>query len=301
MKSKRAIINFKFFVILFILIIFGIIGFQIFGAARFETILAEQGEVIDGFWTKALVIRDEKVIKSPVSGRVEFAGIEGDRASYGSKIAEIKYQNKNKSVYNSEAGIISFAVDGLEDKLNKDQLYQLDLSKFDEYRGNYQHRISGRMINKSEPLYRIINNFELYLIVPADKKQAERFRKNEIVFIQENNSSDLLKAKVLRIKNEREESYIFVKMNLFVPEWINVRKVKVNFIKNIYRGIKIPRDAVFNQPSGQGVLKVTGYNKYEFQEIVILDGNQKEVIVSGVELGDEIITNPEDFDYGREA
>ncbi len=301
MKSTKLVFNFKLFVIIFILIIFGIIGFQIFGEAKLETILAEQGEVIDGFWTKALIIRDEKVIKSPVSGRVDFADIEGDRASYGSEIAKIKSQNNNKRVYNSAAGIISFAVDGLEDKLNKDDFYQLDLRKFDEYKGSYQHMISGRMISESEPLYRIINNFELYLIVPADKKQAERFRKNEIVFIQENNSSDLLKAKVLKIKQEKEKSYIFVKMELFVPEWINVRKVKINFIKNIYRGIKIPKDAVFNQPSGQGVLKVTGYNKYEFQEIMIIDGNQEEVIVSGLEIGDEIITNPEDFDYGRGA
>jgi putative membrane fusion protein len=300
MKKRKAILNFKFFVIVFILVISGIIGFQIFGAARFETVLAEQGEVIDGFWTNAVVIRDEKVIKPPVSGRVEYTAIEGDRAPYGSKIAEIESQDKIKNVFNSEAGIISFAVDGLEDKLNKDKLNQLDLDKLDEYKGNYQHRISGKMIKESEPLYRIINNFELYLIVPAEKKQAERFRKNEIVFIQENNSSDLLKARIIRINHESEKSYIFVKMDLFVPEWINVRKVKINFIKNIYRGIKIPRKAVFNQPTGRGILKVTGYNKYEFQEIKIIDGNQEEVIISGVEIGDEIITNPEDFNYGRE-
>jgi len=58
---------------------------------------------------------------------------------------------------------------------------------------------------------------------------------------------------------------------------------------------------VFNQLSGQGVLKVTGYNKYEFQEVFILNGNEEYVIVSGLKIGEEIITNPEDFDYGREA
>src|SRR6056297_2266282 len=103
MKSKNNIFNLKLFVILFILIITGIIAVQIFGAARFETVFAEQGEVIDGFWTEALVIRDEKVIKAPVSGRVEFSDIEGDRASYGSKVAEIKHQAKTKNVYNKEA------------------------------------------------------------------------------------------------------------------------------------------------------------------------------------------------------
>ncbi|MFW6295297.1 MAG: HlyD family efflux transporter periplasmic adaptor subunit [Halanaerobium sp.] len=300
MKIRKAIFNFRIFVIIFILVISGIIVFQIFCAARLETILAEQGEVIDGFWTNALVIRDEKVIETPVSGRVEYIAEEGDRAPYGCRIAEIESKDKIRNIFNSKAGIISFAVDGLEDKLNKDQLNQLDLDKFDQYKGDYQHRISGKMIQESEPLYRIINNFELFLIVPAEKKQAERFRENEIVFVQENNSSDLLKAKVMRINHESDKSYIFVKMDLFVPEWINLRKVKINFIKNIYRGIKISRKAVFNQPSGRGVLKITGYNQYQFQEIEIIDGNQEEVIISGLEIGDEIITNPEDFNYGRE-
>ena len=90
-------------------------------------------------------------------------------------------------------------------------------------------------------------------------------------------------------------------MDQFVPKWTNRRRIDLNIIKNIYRGIKIPRKAVFNQPSGRGVLKVSGYNKFEFQEITILNGNEKYVIVEGLEIGEEIITNPEDFSYGREA
>jgi len=46
--AKKKNISFKPFVLIFILIITLIIGIQIFGAARFESVLAAQGEVIDG-------------------------------------------------------------------------------------------------------------------------------------------------------------------------------------------------------------------------------------------------------------
>jgi len=301
MAEKKNIFSFKYFVIIFIIIITAIIAFQIFGASRFETTAAEQGEVIDGFWTDALVVRDEAVLSSPFSGRAELLDVEGDRQRAGSKIAEIITSNNIKSIYSNKAGIISFAVDGLESKINIDNINNINLNNFDEIKGDYQHRISGRDIDKSEPLYRVVNNFELYLIAASEKKEAERFSLNEIVFIQEKNSSELLKAVITNIINLQNGSYIFIKMDLFVPQWLNVRRVNVNFIKNIYRGIKIPKKAVFNQPSGQGVLKVTGYNKYEFQEILVLEGNKDEVIVSGLEVGDEVITNPEDFNYGREV
>lgn len=301
MKDKKTLWSFKSFVVLFILIIAAIIAVQIFGAARFETILAEQGEVIDGFWTDAIIIRDEKLFRSPISGRAMLMSSEGERAAAGTEIAEVSSVGQKIKIYNKEPGIISFAVDGLEEDLNKDMLDQINLNHFNDFKADYQHRISGRNINKSAPLYRVVNNFELYLIVSAGKKEAERFRINEVIFIQEDASSELLKGRIINIKNEIDNSYIFVKMDRFVPRWLNARRLKVNFIKNIYRGIKIPEKAIFKQPSGQGVLKVTGYNKYEFQEINILESGNQEAVVSGVEIGDEIITNPEDFDYGREG
>ena len=298
--AKNKSTNFKPFVAAFILIIVFIIGVQIFGAARFESILAAQGEVIDGFWTDVLIVRDEKVVKSPIAGRVDLTAGDGDRIASGKKIAEISSSNQRQKIFNHKAGIISFAVDGLENKINIDNLYQVNLNNLEQLKGNYKHLISGDRIKKNEALYRIINNFKLYLIAEVPKSQADRFRINELIFLKQKNSDKLIEAKISDIRQNLEDTFFYIELERFIPEWTNRRRINLNIIKNIYRGIKIPRSAVFNQPSGQGVLKVTGYNKYEFQEVVILDGNDQHVIVSGLEIGEEIITNPEDFNYGRE-
>lgn len=300
-NSNKSPTSFKPFVIIFILIIALIIGVQLFGAARFETILAAQGEVIDGFWSDVLIVRDEKIIKAPVTGRVELMVGEGDRLASGIKLAEIKSSNQTQKIYNKKAGIISFAVDGLEEEVNLANLNQINLNNFDDLNGDYTHLLSGDRIKKGEALYRIINNFKLYIIAEIPQKQIERFRINELIFLEQKNSEKLIEAKIVDIRHQLDRTFFFIELEKFIPRWINRRRINLNIIKNIYRGIKIPRKAVFNQPSGRGVLKVSGYNKYEFQEVVILNGNDEYVIVSGLEIGEEIITNPEDFDYGREA
>ncbi|ADQ15024.1 HlyD family efflux transporter periplasmic adaptor subunit [Halanaerobium hydrogeniformans] len=302
MQNNKKYPKFKIFFLLFIFIIIFIIGYQILGAAKFETIIASQGEIVDGFWANSVVVRDEKVFKAPISGRADLVEDEGDRIAVGEKVAEINSNNDKKSIYNNKAGILSFAVDGLENEINSRGISQIDLNKIDDYKANYKHRITGRNIKEGEALYRIINNFEFYLIVPASKAQAERFQTNEIVFVQGKNSQAMLRARIIDIRADNEDNhYLFVKLDFFVPRWINVRRVNIKLIKNIYRGITIPRKAIFNQPSGQGVLKVSGYNEYKFQEITIIDSNQEAAVVEGIEIGDKIITNPEDFDYGREG
>ncbi|SIR00076.1 HlyD family efflux transporter periplasmic adaptor subunit [Halanaerobium kushneri] len=299
--AKKSSTSFKPFVIIFILVITLIIGIQLFGAARFETILAAQGEVIDGFWSDALIVRDEEVIKSPVSGKVKLMVGEGDRLASGIKLAEIKSSNQLQKIFNKEAGIVSFAVDGLENKVNANDLKQINLSNFEELKGNYRHLLSGDRIKKEEPLYRIINNFKLYLVAQIPNSQVKRFRTNELIFLEQKNSDKLIEAKIVDIRHNLNNTFFVIELDQFISRWINRRRININIIKNIYRGIKIPRKAVFNQPSGQGVLKVSGYNKYEFQKVVILNGNSQYVIVNGLDIGEEIITNPEDFDYGREA
>ncbi|MGM0499520.1 MAG: HlyD family efflux transporter periplasmic adaptor subunit [Bacillota bacterium] len=299
MKNNKSI-SFKPFVIIFVLIILVLIGIQIFGASRFESILAAQGEVIDGFWSEALIVRDEKVIKSPMTGKVELLTGEGDRLASGRELAVIKSSDNQQKIFNKTAGIVSFAVDGLEAEINLDNLEQITLNNFNDFKGNYKHLLSGDKIKKGEALYRVVNNFQLYLITEVPESQSDRFNINELIFLEERNSDDLYEAKIIDIRHNLNKTFFHIKVEQFIPEWINRRRIELNIIKNIYRGIKIPRKAVFSQLSGQGVLKVSGYNKYDFQEIKILNGNQDYAIVSGLEIGEEIITNPEDFDYGRE-
>lgn len=300
MKKKKNI-NFKPFVIIFILIITVIIAAQFFTAVRFETIFAAQGEVIDGFWSDLLIVRDEKVFSTPKSGELKILISEGDRYAFGKKIAQVNSTNQNQNIYNKRAGIVSFAVDGLEAEINFKNLKEINLNNFAKIKGNYRHLISGDKIKEDESLYRIINNFQLHLIAEVPENYSDRFRVNELVFLQEKNQDNLIEARIIDIRNKLDKKFFYIKVEQFIPQWISRRRVNINIIKNIYRGIKIPRQAVFNQLSGQGVLKVSGYNQYEFKEVVILNGNEDYVIVTGLEIGEEIITNPQDLNYGREA
>lgn len=300
MKKKSVKKRFLPYVVFFIVFVAVIIITQILDFSNYDLITAAHGEIIDGFETTALVVRDEKNIKSPLAGEVDLSSLEGDRISAGTKIADIDGENRSLTIYNKIPGVLSFASDGLEDLITPSNMTELDFNNLEKYKGNYRHLISGNKVEKGQNLYRIINNFRLFLVVPAEREEAERFRVNEVVFLTENKKTELIRGKIIDINYGVEQSYIFVKTDIFIPEWINIRWADINFIKNIYRGIKVPRKAVFTQPSGQGVLKLSGYNKHVFQEVVVVDGDQDQVIVKGLEVGDKVIINPEDFNYGIE-
>lgn len=297
--SKK--INFKPFVLVFILIISLILIIQIFTTSNFETILAAQGEIKDGFWTNALIIRDEKVVESPIKGNLNILISEGDRYSIGNKIAVLSSSNEKINFYNRNAGIISFSFDGLEKKVNLNNIDQINLNNFNKFDSNYNQHFNGDQIHKNKPLYRVINNFKLNIMVEVPKNYQDRFRVDELIFLQEKNTDQLIRAKISEIKYSLDSTYFNIELERFVSEWLSRRWIDLNIIKNIYRGIKIPKKAVFTQPSGQGVLTVNGFNKFKFKEVMVLDGNEDDVIVNGLEIGEEVIVNPEDFDYGREV
>ena len=263
---------------------------------RLEVIEARHGELIDGFGTEALLIRDETVFKAPVSGNVDFEKYDGERVSHGDRIITIDAFN----VYCQKPGIISFSTDGLEDLLRPENIGLISTERFSDFERDFQQLSRGSYVNEGQTLYRIANNFVLYLMFNTTTKEAERYSENEVVFVKTGNEERLFRGRVKNITTNQEESLLTIKLENFLQEWLDLRWVDIKFIKNIYRGIVIPQSAVFNQPQGRGVLVVDPRGEYYFREIEIKFAVDEKLIVDNVNNGDRIIANPEVVNYGRE-
>ncbi len=300
-KREQKKSKLSYFVFLFIAILLVIIIYQLIDLRNFKLATAVHGEVIDGFKSKALVIREEKVFRAPYKGIVEVLKEENQRINSGEKVAIIKNQSNQYPIYNHRAGIISYATDGLEKILNEQSLADISVQNLNNYERSYQHLINNNRVQKGEPVYRIVNNYQLYLAVPTTSQEAEEYRLGEIIFINDGKDDDLIEGEIIRIDNNIEQSLIIVKLERYIPRWTNLRWVDVRFIKNIYRGIRIPRKAIFTKPDGQGVLLLRNSGSYFFREIIIVDGNDNHAIVEGLDVGDNVITNPEDFNFGRKG
>ncbi|MFW6281611.1 MAG: HlyD family efflux transporter periplasmic adaptor subunit [bacterium] len=255
---------------------------------------AHYGEVVDGFQSRGLVLRNETVYSSNISGIIELRSAEGDRVSSGTEILKIN----EHLIYNNHPGIISYANDGLEEILNPYNISNINLEKYNSIKRNFKQNTNGDYIQKGQAAYRIVNNNELYIIIQCSQKEINRYLTNERVFIQSDINGNLIRARVYDKYINGDKGLMTLKLDNFIEEWINLRWVEFKFIKNIYKGIKVPRGSVFRSSEGQGVLVYRNGN-YSFRNINIINGNTEEVIVKGIHIGEQIVVNPEELNYGR--
>lgn len=294
MKSVKM----KWLLLILVMILIGIIFSYYSQKPNFQPAL--YGEVIDSIESEALIIRDEKVIYADNDGVITLSYKEGERASYGQKVIKINNQNNNEAYYAKQSGLISYGFDGLEGEFEFDNLSQYSVDKFTDLQSDYDHLVSDREINSGDPIYRIVNNSKVFFAFILENSEADNYRIREQVFLNESNSKrNLIKGRVYNKISNSDKTVILIEVNKFKDDWLNRRYINFELISNIYRGLVIPRSAVFNTAQGRGVLVENNRGIIEFRNLEIIGGNSKELVVERLNLGDRIIINPEVLNYGR--
>jgi len=299
-NENKPILGNNKFVIFLILIVVIILVFFYFKYNQRYIVQASYGEIEDSFITEALIIRDEKLALAPISGKVVTHCKENERISYGQKIITIKGSNKKINLYNQQSGIISYATDGLENILKPEAVENINCENYGSFNREYNQLVKGNRVDKGSPAFRIINNYKIYLVIKTDVSEAQRYHNNELIFIEPAEiDKDRIEGHIVSKKIDDKQALLVVKLNRFIEEWLNTRRVKIKFIKNIYRGIIIPQKAVFSQPEGEGVLVYIDRGNYKFKKVKIKHKYEDKVIVTGLEIGDNVILNPAKYNYGR--
>ncbi|MFW6381340.1 MAG: HlyD family efflux transporter periplasmic adaptor subunit [Bacillota bacterium] len=290
---KKQLLIYLLLILIFVVIL------TLFNRPGHRLFVAKYGELVDGFETGGLVIRKEKVVKAPVSGEVSLVQDEGERVAHGSKIMEIDNATTSITLYNSQPGVISFATDGLEG-LTPDRIQEISLQEYRKFSRDYQQLLDGEEIEAGQPAFRIVDNFQLYVLLEVQQSAGDRFTRGETVFVRPLNfDRGLIKGQVISLDYYADSALVGVKLNGFVDEWLSQRRVEVELIKDIYRGTIIPRQAIFTDSRGSGVLVYTLEGNYKFTEIEIEDKTEEMAVVSGIDSGERVVLNPGDFEYGR--
>ncbi len=255
--------------------------------------LVKYGQVIDGFQTEALIVRNEKIYKAPISGNIIFFEKEGDRVKSGQAVAKVSNYNMTRTIYSREAGIISYSFDNLKNGLNTNNVKEISIEKFENIKNSFQKRIENEYIKEDKSLFRLVNNTNMYAVIKTTSEEAERYWINETVFISnKNNDNRLLEATIIDVINYDNKSLLILKLKRFVDDWLNVRKVNVQFVKNIYRGILIPSSSILPTNDGYKVAVVKSNNDYELKKIKIVFKGDNHLIIDGLDVGDKILINP---------
>lgn len=267
--------------LVFVFLLFWLIFFYSPPGGPVYTVQFEK--VRDEFATEAVFIRDELVINSPYSGRIELIASEGERLRSGSPI--ISVGSEEKKVYSWETGLISYKIDGWESILVPGEWSTLDPDILKRVSNDFNAIRQGQRIREGEPVIRVVNNFTLYLgvFIPEDLPLPQAGRRLRVEFPRLD--QEIYWGRVVEV-NYRER-IIFLELSEFTDEFLSLRRQPINVIRSIYTGLAVPREAIIETEDGYGVFMPAQGDPVIRQVEIVGTGNGK-VVVEGLSLGDEI-------------
>ena len=167
--KKGLIVFFILFILLYTIIYIVPTVFDIFT----QTYIAEYGTLEVKEEATCVFVRDEKVYKAQSSGKVERKAESGDLLRSGEVVAALGGQDQ----INDMRGIVSYRYDGYEDRLNSENMTQLEKSFISEYKeaGSAVHDAATGTAEAGDVLFKMIDNSSWYLVCWMSEEKASIF------------------------------------------------------------------------------------------------------------------------------
>ncbi|ADL07767.1 hypothetical protein Toce_1005 [Thermosediminibacter oceani DSM 16646] len=206
------------------------------------------------------------------------------------KVLEKSLENQKKKLEEVEpvvlspvAGIVSFNIDGYEDLLRPEGLKCL---KSEEIKGVVSRQESAALsqnVKVNQAVLKIVDNFSLYVIAPILEGDIQPGRVYKLRFPQLNIE---LKADLIETCEDEQTGVFFIKEAPM--ELLDLRKVNVEIITRVHRGIGVPNSAIVKSNGQEGVFL---YNKGRsvFRPVRVVARDDKKTIVEGLTAGDRVL------------
>ena len=245
--------------------------------------------------------------KAKIAGSLSAAGTYINNLIIERNAKEAELANGAEYVNSNISGVVSYRIDGLEEKLTVEKLDDLSI-RFLKNLG----LTTGQIVGKSNNKAKVINNFECYIAVPFDKKNVEDVNEGKKATIRLSTQEKIL-AEVYKTKEEGSQKLIIFKITDGVEKLINYRKISLDVIWWSYTGLMVPKNSILYENGISYVLRKKN-NDTEKILVKILKENNNFCIIDNydseelaqqgygtdeinnrktIKLYDEIIVNPE--------
>lgn len=231
-------------------------------------------------------------LDSYITKKAKIAGEKSPSGSYLKKLIEERSQYENELYNGSEylnaprAGVVSYRVDGLEETLvpsnfsylNKEMLEDLPLK-------------TGQIVSTSEESGKVIDNFSCYIACILNEKNLEEqeAKVGDKLTLRLSNTQELEAEIVYISKETAEEDLVVFKVDRYVEELINYRKISFDIIWWNVSGLKVPNEAIKQEKEDifYIIRKRVGYTDKIY--IKILKQGEKYSIIENYEETTELV------------
>lgn len=189
----------------------------------------------------------KKDINSYITKKAKIAGDLSPSGSYLKSLIQerSKYENELNSgseyVKAPKSGIVSYRVDGLEETLTVNNFGALTKDMLEDLKLK-----TGQIVSSNDESGKIIDNFYCYVATVLTKENIEKesIKEGKTIKIRLQNSEEV-NATVTYISQENEKEFLVVfKLQKYVEELINYRKISFDIIWWNATGLKLPNEAI---------------------------------------------------------
>lgn len=157
---------------------------------------------------------------------------------------EITINNSIEIIKTKESGIVSYNIDGLEeeftiknkDKITKKQINNLKIDSEIQFK---------TMIKKGEPAFKIIKSNDYYIACYIENKYLKDWKVGDKknIYVTKKGDNETIETEVKLIKKGEKESYVLLKSNQNMMDFINDRQI--TFITQLPKeGFKVQLSAI---------------------------------------------------------
>lgn len=172
------------------------------------------------------------------------------------------------------SGVVSYRVDGLEDKLTPNDFETLSKEYLEQL--NIK---AGQIVSTTSNTGKVINNYECNIAVILNSKEAKEAKVGKTVNIRLSNQKQV-PAEIVYISEQKDKSILIVfKINNNVEELIDYRKISLDVIWWSREGLKVPKSAIIYDNGLSYVVRIRG-GYYEKILVEILRENDNYCIVN---------------------
>ncbi len=196
----------------------------------------------------------KKDINSYITKKAKIAGEKSPSGSYLKKLIEerSKYENELNSgseyIKAPKSGVVSYRVDGLEETLTPNNFGALSKKMLEDL-----NLKTGQIVSTNEESGKIIDNFYCYIatIIDEDTLQKENTEVGSKIKIRLSNEKEV-EAQIAYISKENEkEDLVILKIERYVEELINYRKISFDIIWWNVTGLKVSNEAIHYEENNQ--------------------------------------------------
>lgn len=246
---------------------------------------------------RAIVLRNEAVVRAPAAGKLVRVVPEGSKVRAGTVVArlecpsDLKKRQETIELRSPSPGLVCYHPDAWEGVLLPEQWERLDyLALFKNI--TEEPQTDSQVCTAGEAVFKVIDNLSgSYLILRVEKAQGMDFTIGERLDLQWDPQGSG-RARVVALKENPETRLVVVEMQEARPGLPDERIFDFRMTNRKYEGIIVSIRALVQKDRNLGVLLVSPAG-IRFHKVIVIGIQGNQAAIRGIDPGSEIVLNPD--------